>query len=235
MATTHCDDLLDIGQSGGGGLTCCCVTSASSSVPVGPSGPLPAPSRAAIVCGIAAPAAFIAGWLISGLTQDGYDPLRQHISQLARVGADTRPLMTAGFVGFGLLALPWSRAVAGLLDAPALRWSIGAAAVGTLAVGGLPLGASFGDTPHVAVATLSYVGMAASPLLGGRALARNGHRRAALASYAVSAVSAFSLVVSNVGEFDGFFQRLGLTVVDAWFVTVAVRALRRPRTRMAGG
>jgi hypothetical membrane protein len=186
-------------------------------------------SRAGALCGIGAPASFITGWVLGGARASGYDPLRDAISQLARVSAPTRPIMTAGFLGFGALAPFWARTLAGALDEPRLKISVTTAAVATVAVAALPLGASFGDGPHAAAAGVAYVAMASSPLIGGRALARGGHPRAAAASYAVGAVSAASLVASLTGAFDGGFQRLGLTLVDGWFVALAVRELRRRR------
>lgn len=184
-------------------------------------------SRLGALAGIAAPASFISGWLTAGARAKDYDPLKDAISQLARVGAPTRPIMTAGFLGFAALAPFWARTLAGALDEPRLRGSIGVAAVGTLAVAALPLGAGFGDGPHAAAAGICYLAMAGTPALGGRALARQGHPTAARVSYAVTGVSAGSLVASLTGAYDGGFQRLGLTVVDAWYVVMAVRELRR--------
>ena len=125
--------------------------------------------------------------------------------------------------------------VARVLDEPRLRVSVTTAGLGTLAVALLPLGSSFGDSPHAVAALVSYVGMASSPVLGGQALARSGRPRAAAASYAVGAVSTAALVASLTGSYNGGFQRLGLSVVDAWFVTLAVRTLRgREGTLTAG-
>ena len=158
-----------------------------------------------------------------------YSPAQDFISDLARVGAPTRPLMTAGFVGFGLLAPVWARTLGRSLGAPSVRRSVTTAAVGTLGVAALPLGASWGDAPHAVAAGLSYAAMASTPLLGGRALARQGHPRQALASYATSATSALLLVGSMLGRYDGACQRAGLGVVDAWFVVLATRELRVSR------
>ncbi len=184
--------------------------------------------KAGALCGVGAPASFVTAWVVGGLRTHGYDPFSDEISQLARVGAPTRPLMTAGFLGFAALAPFWARVLAKALDEPALRASVAAAAVGTLGVAALPLGTSFGDAPHALAASVAYLGMASSPLLGGRAFDRSGHRAAAVASYTVGGVSAASLLASLAGRYDGGFQRLGLTVVDAWFVVLAVRELRRP-------
>ena len=186
-------------------------------------------SRIGALTGIGAPASFVGGWLIAGARAPGYSPVNDFISDLARVGAPTRALMTAGFVGFGVLAPIWARTLASGLEEPALRVSVTAAAVGTLAVAALPLGASWGDGPHAAAAAVSYVSMATTPLIGGRALARREHRSAALGSYATGAVSAVALTASMLGRYQGALQRGGLGVVDAWFVALAVRELLRAR------
>jgi hypothetical membrane protein len=188
---------------------------------------MPLPARVGALSGIAAPASFITGWVVGGLRAKDYHPLQDAISQLARVDAPTRPLMTAGFLGFSAFAPFWAVTLAKALDEPKLKLSLGAATLGTLGVAVLPLGASFGDGPHAAAAGIAYVGMASAPLVGGRALARAGQRNAAVASYATGAISAAALVASLTGIADGGLQRLGLTVVDAWFVALAVRELRR--------
>ncbi len=189
---------------------------------------MPFPSRRlGALAGIGAPASFIGGWLIAGAHADRYSPVRDHISDLAAVGAPTRPLMTAGFIGFGVLAPIWARTLARAVDEPRLRTSVTAAGLGTLAVAALPLGASWGDTPHAVAAGVSYVAMASSPLLGGRALTG----RPALASYATGVASAALLLGSTLGRYDGLYagllQRAGLGVVDVWFIAMAVRELRR--------
>ena len=186
-------------------------------------------TRLGALAGIGAPASFIGGWVVAGAQARNYSPINDFVSDLARVGAPTRPLMTAGFLGFGVLAPIWARTLSSALDEPTLRVSVTAAALGTLAVAALPLGASWGDGPHAAGAAVSYVAMATTPVLGGRALARHGHRSAAVASYATGAVSAVALTASMLGRYSGAFQRGGLGVVDAWFVALAVRELLRSR------
>lgn len=180
--------------------------------------------RWAALSGIAAPASFVTGWVVGGARARDYSSLHDAISQLARVGAPTRPVMTAGFLGFGLLALPWARSLSRSLDDQRLLASVGLAGVSTVAVAALPLGGPLGDGAHAVAAGLGYLGMAASPLLGARSL--TGQAKAA--SYAVGAVSAVCLAGSLSGTYDGGFQRLGLGVVDAWFVAMAVRSLRSP-------
>jgi hypothetical membrane protein len=174
------------------------------------------PSRAAALAGIAAPLSFISAWAVAGARAEDYSPVQDFISDLARVGAPTRPLMTAGFVGFGVLAPAWART----LPTRALRTSVTVAGAGTLAVAALPLGASWGDGPHAAAAAVSYVAMAATPVLGAQVL---GGRLAR----ATGVASGLMLAGSLLGHYDGLLQRAGLGVVDAWIAATALRQLRR--------
>ena len=183
------------------------------------------------VCGVLAPASFVGAWAVCGALREGYDPVEQAISQLAREGTAGRLGMTAGFVGFGVLLPLFARELPDLLDAgPTLRRSATLAGVSTLFVAALPLQVTeggLGDTLHAVAAGTGYLAMAATPAIAAVALKRSGRRTAAAASAAVSAVSAASLVVSVTSGPTGLWQRVGLGVVDAWFAGVAVWALRR--------
>lgn len=189
------------------------------------------PPRLAAVCGIVGPAAFVGAWVAGGLRTEGYDPVEQAISQLAREGAPTRALMTTGLVTFGLLVPLWARAAARHLDAPSLRWTVATAGLSTLAVAALPLTREPGGTQdalHAIAAGIGYVAMALTPLLAAAALRRSGRPRAAALSAAVGAVSTAGLVGTLAApDLSGALQRLGLTVVDLWHVVVAGAVLRR--------
>ena len=161
---------------------------------------------------------------------EGYDPTVQAISQLAREGAATRPLMTAGLVVFGVLIPVFAQGLARMLDEPRLRLSVTVAGLATLAVALLPLSREPGgaqDVAHAVAAGIGYVGMAVSPLLGAVALRRLGRPGAAAVSALVGTVSACALVASVLVDRSGLFQRIGLTVVDGWYVVLAVRMLRQ--------
>jgi hypothetical membrane protein len=171
-----------------------------------------------------------------GLLADGYDPTRQAISELAREGAPTAPVLTAGLVGFGVLIPFFAGRLGRALDSPGLRTAITVAGVGTVGVAGFPLSSGGGepqDLLHAVTAGAAYLGMALAPALGGRALHRRGHVRSAAASYAVSAVSAAALVGSVVVADGGLLQRVGLTVVDVWYAVAAVVLLARRDGRPA--
>lgn len=190
--------------------------------------------KLAAVCGIAAPASFVGAWVLGGLMKDDYDPLVDAISRLAAEGASTRPLMTAGFVGFGVLMPVWARALGQRLESPALRWVVTTAGVATLGVALTPLtreGETTQDALHAVVAGIGYVAMTATPLLAAPLLRRRGMNGAAAASLLVGAVSASALVGTLVVGEDGQvgsggLQRLGLTVVDLWHVVTAGAVLR---------
>ena len=183
-------------------------------------------SRLLTACGIAGPGAFVAAWVVDGLATSGCSPVEQTISQLAREGARTAPLMTAGFVSFGLLVPAYAWALGRELGARPAQLAATVSGLATLGVAALPLSRAGGqpvDTWHAVAAGTGYVAQALAPLLGARALGR-----ARTASYAVSAVAAAALAGSVlVPELAGGLQRVGLTAVDAWFAAVAVHLLRR--------
>ena len=187
--------------------------------------------RAAALCGIAGPVAFVGGWLVNGVRTDGYDPVQQAISQLARDGAPTQVPMTVCFVAFGVLMPVWAPTVARVLETPALRWSVTVAGLATVAVAFLPLTREPGGTQdllHAVTAGTGYAAMALTPLLAAGGLRRQGRTTAATLSVVVGAVSVAGLVLSATADESGLFQRLGLGVVDLWHVVAAVWVLRRP-------
>lgn len=179
--------------------------------------------RLAALGGVIGPAAFIGGWTVSAaITSRTYSSIDDAISRLAAVGADSRPVMTAGFIGFGVAlpvyALALRRAIGGA------AWVTAAAAgITTLAVAATPLDRSSTiDTTHAVVAGVGYVTLAATPLLAARPLLRHGYRGLAGLGVAAGAVSGISLLLASSRLPTGFFQRLGLTASDIWIVASAI-------------
>jgi len=191
------------------------------------------PRTVGALCGIAGPVAFVGAWLVGGLLRDGYDPLEQAISQLAREGTPERSLMTAGLVAFGVLMPVWAVVLGRVLGSGAVRAAVVVAGLATLAVAALPLTREPGGTQdllHALAAATGYVAMAATPLLAAGPLRRRGHRTAATVSTAVGLVSASCLVGTvALGSGSGGLQRAGLGVVDAWHVVAAAWVLRATR------
>ncbi len=181
--------------------------------------------RLLAVGGIVGPVGFAAAWAAGAVLSDNLSPIHDAISRLAAVGAHTRPLMTAGFVAFGLGLPTYAAALRQVVPGPA--W-ITATVTGlsTIGVALAPLDhSSTVDALHAALAALGYVTLAATPLLAYRPLMRNGHRRLARTGAIVGAVSGTALLLSQGGTWSGLFQRVGLTVGDVWIVASAVSIL----------
>jgi hypothetical protein len=173
--------------------------------------------------GIVGPAAFVGAWAIgAAITSRDYSSIDNPISRLAAVGADTRPLMTAGLVVFGLGLPAYAGALRRVVDSRA--WLTAAATgIATLAVAAAPLDHSAAvDRWHGVFAATGYVTLAATPLLAARPLWRQGHGALAATGVAVGALSTISLALTESSLPTGLFQRFGLTVVDVWVVATAM-------------
>lgn len=181
-------------------------------------------ARALAIGGLVGPAAFVGAWTAAGLRTHDYSPFTDAISDLAAIGASTRTLMTAGFIvdGIGLTAFGLSlrTMVEGRAWIPAV-----VTGVATLGVAAAPLGGGLGDGTHAALAGLAYVAIAAAPLLAAGPLRRRGRSGWSRTSVAAGAMSAAGLLTSTAGPAHGFWQRLGLTVGDAWIVGISALIL----------
>lgn len=183
-------------------------------------------SRIAAAGGVLGPAAFIGAWSVGGaIAGRDYSPFDDAISRLAEIGADTRSLMTAGFIAFGVSLPVFGWSLRSRLAGPA--W-IAAVATGmaTLAVAATPLERSDAtDTLHAISATAGYMTLAAVPLLAVAPLHRQGHRMLAVSGVAAAFVSTVSLALATSALPTGIFQRIGLTASDLWIVAIAVAML----------
>lgn len=171
--------------------------------------------------GIVGPIAFVSAWLGCGASRRAYSPVDDAISQLAAVGASTRPLMTAGLVVYGLGVALYAIALRAALPGPAWGAAL-ATGLAALGVAAFPLDASsLIDAFHGGSATVGYLTLAATPLLAARPLAASGHRRAAAASIVTGLAAGLCLAATLVGGAPGLAQRVGLTLGDAWLVASA--------------
>ncbi|HEX3795008.1 MAG TPA: DUF998 domain-containing protein [Acidimicrobiales bacterium] len=188
--------------------------------------------------GVIGPAAFVSGWAVVGSNTPHFSSTREAISQLARIGAPHRWLMTVAFFAFGLGLLAFAPLLARQLHAPLLRVAVSVAALGALGVAAFPLGVQsggIGDQTHVFWAVVGYVGTSGAPLVAGWTLRKSNPTLGAV-SVAVGLLSAGALIGSGFSSIPGFWQRTGLGVVDLWFITIAVWMLRqrRPNAPVAG-
>jgi hypothetical membrane protein len=192
-------------------------------------------ARRCALGGIVGPAAFVTAWSIGGLAASHYSAVDDAISHLAEIGAPTRPLMTAGFVVFGV-GLP-IYAIALREALPGWSWLTAAATgLATLGVAAAPLGrSSTGDTVHGVFAGAGYATLALTPLLAAGPLRHAGRSAWARLSIAIGVGAGISLLATTATNLDGLFQRLGLTVVDIWIVATAVEILRGRLTASLSG
>ena len=176
--------------------------------------------------GIGGPAAFVGAWVLAGTVKDGYSPVSDAISRLAEQGASTQPLMTAGFLGFGLLMPIYARGLGRALGSRAVQVAVTTSAVATLAVAAFPLtaeGGTWTDTLHNVAAGAAYAANILGPIAAAPHLRTKAARRA---SYALSVAITAALVGSlAVDELTGLLQRAGLTMYDVWAVALAVTVL----------
>jgi hypothetical membrane protein len=179
--------------------------------------------RVRLLAGVAGPAAFVTAWVTGGLLKDGYSPVRDTISRLAEQGASTRPLMTAGFVGFGVLMPLYGLELARVLRSPVTGAAVAISGLATVAVAAFPVtaaGGTFGDRAHYLAAGTAYVANVVAPLAAARHLGAGGRRASRVAAVGVAAALVCSL---RVEELTGLLQRTGLTLFDVWAIALALR------------
>ncbi|HVM01925.1 MAG TPA: DUF998 domain-containing protein [Acidimicrobiales bacterium] len=181
--------------------------------------------RLAAFGGVVGPAAFVVAWAVLGRRVPGYSPVDDAISRLAATGAPDRAAMTAGLVAFGVGLPLYGTALRAALPGPAWAFAT-ATGLATLGVAAVPLGSPARDAAHGVVAGAAYATLAATPLAASRPLARSGCRRLARSGAWAGTISAASLLATTAGPASGLFQRVGLTVADAWIAASAVALLR---------
>lgn len=183
------------------------------------------------VGGIGGPLAFVAAWGFLGHSRNGYSPIDDPISQLAAIDASSRWAMTAGFLAFGTGVSLYATEVRAVLPGGAGVAAL-TSGVATIGIAVTPLGSSLGGAAHATCAGVAYAALAATPVLGGRSLASQGHLAASRASTVAGIASGVALLASAFSSpRSGLFQRVGLTVGDAWIVVSACQMLRRRGAR----
>ena len=183
--------------------------------------------RLLAAAGVIGPCVFITDWAILGARAKNYSPVSDAISELARIHAQTRPAMTAGFLVFSA-ALP-AYAVALRQSLPGHAWKFAAAnGLATLGVAAFSLGTPTSGDIHGAFAGLAYASLAATPIAAGVVLRRHGHLALARTSMATGVTCTAALVASVIGpdHVHGLLQRIGLTIGDAWIVVSAISMMR---------
>jgi hypothetical protein len=174
--------------------------------------------RAGAALQIAGVITFILAWSVLGSIRDGYSPIHDAISRLAELGAPHRELMTIGIVAFAAGAVAFAPVLGG-------RGGIALATAGMASFGvaffpcteRCPGPGEATDTAHTLAAGIHYVALVAAPLLVSR------ERKALF----VSVVAAIALGLHGIGVGpNGLLQRIGLTTLDIWIVSLALGYLR---------
>jgi hypothetical protein len=199
---------------------------------------------AAAVGGVLGVVAYVGAWAAGGVVWDGYDPMRQAISELFAIGAPTatRLPLSVGLVasGLGLVAFGWAMDVAlpgrGRLG-PALAVVSGVMTVAVVAfpcTAGCPgVGATTTDTLHVVTAGTGYVALMAAPMAVAHRV-RHALPRLATAGWVLGGGALLLFVSRTVGltpGLPGLQQRVFNTAADAWYVLAAVAVVRAARVR----
>lgn len=183
--------------------------------------------RLAAAGGILGPLTFTAAWAALGATREGYDSVREAISQLAAVGTTTRGPMTAALVAFGVGVPAYGLALGASRDARAGAAAIVAGAA-TIGVALLPLEPGRSEVPHTVMATVAYAASAAIPLFGAGAAGRRFGRQWAVAARAGGVAAGLLLAGSTFLPGAGLLQRAGLALTHVFVVATAVDLVVRP-------
>lgn len=183
--------------------------------------------RMAALGGVTGPMVFVGAWVGgAAITHRDYSSVHDAISRLAAVGNNSRSVMTAGFIGFGVGLPMYAAALRRSIDGPA--WLCAAVTgVATLAVAATPLDRSVTtDRCHAVAAGIGYLTLAATPLLASKPLRRIGHSTLARFATIAGSVSAVSLLLTTTSLPTGLVQRVGLTSTDIWLTFCAAAIVR---------
>ena len=134
--------------------------------------------------------------------------------------------MTAGLLVFGAGVGAYSGELRDSYPGGAGTAAV-ACAAGAFGVALAPLDSPLGGAVHATVAGLTYVSLAAVPLLASRSQAARGQLQAATVSIVAGLATAACLAASTMlAERTGLWQRLGFLIGDAWLIASALRRLQ---------
>ncbi|MGI8536891.1 MAG: DUF998 domain-containing protein [Mycobacteriales bacterium] len=166
-------------------------------------------------------------WVWAGLVTEGFDPVRQSISQLQRDGTATGAAMTVAFLVFAIGALAISPVLGRRLGrAPQVVLTV--AAVATLGAAAAPLGEVRGgaqDAVHLTFGTAGYAALSVLPLLAGWALRIRSRRAAGLSFFLGAVASGCLLGTVPADDVSGALQRVGFLAGHLWLAGFAVVVL----------
>jgi hypothetical protein len=187
---------------------------------------------------------FIAGWIVAGLLEPGYSPVRSYISELGRVGAAhpwifdlANIVWGAGFIALALALLPVLRARPWARVAPSLFALTGVFAIllaplrlqCAQAVDKLCRARELAGTlpwQHYAHNWLAFgvqIALLATPFVLARCVWPSRLSRLLLGAAIVLVLFLAAAFLLGVGDdgYDGLWQRTQLLIVHGWVLTCA--------------
>ena len=164
-----------------------------------------------------------AGWVLAGALTEGFDPVRQSISQLQRDGTTTGRAMTASFLAFSVGALALAPVLGRRIGrAPSVALTV--AALATAGAAASPLGEVRGgmqDAVHLTFGTAGYASLSVLPLLAGWALRRRAPRASAVSLLLGAITTACLLGTVPAEAVSGALQRVGFLAGHLWIAGFA--------------
>ena len=155
-----------------------------------------------------------------------YSPITDAISRLAAVGADTRVLMSAGFLGFSTASIPAAGAVRRAI--PGSAW-VGVVGTGlaTAAVAALPLDRNpVIDAAHALAAGAGYALFVYAAAAAAKPLWEAGRRSLATISMCVAVLASDELTVKGRHNVSRPFGTAGRCPRDSSPVTMLLTSLK---------
>lgn len=186
--------------------------------------------------GIIGPASFIVSWVIAGLLRDGYDIVDDGISRLAEQGAPNRWIVLTGIVIVSAASIVLGALVRRRWDAMIAAVVMAIAGSSALALAVFPcspgcpgLNGEFTDSAHSVAAVVHYITFSLSPLFLALDSGSFTSRRFKFFSLFATLVGGAFLFSQFTGwGSNGITQRVGLTTLDVWMMSVAVALIRDP-------
>lgn len=194
-------------------------------------------SAAACWLVILAPAVVPVGsWLATAVQPPGYDPVRQSLSTLGRLGATNRWIMTGTLV---LLGLGYVAGALALTRAPWRgRIALGLGGAGTMFAGLLPQPEAGSSAWHMGAASVGWIAFVCWPLAASRHPSASpllGRRAASVVTGVLLALLGWFFVqLQTGGAHIGLSERMLILAQTLWPAVVVV-ALRRETVRRAAG
>ncbi len=186
--------------------------------------------RLRAAAGAAGVVVLTAAWVVAGLLTDGFDPVRQSISQLQREGTATGTVMTAALVAFAAGTLLVSPVLGRRVSRP-VQAALLLIGLATLGAAISPLGEVRGgaqDAVHLTFGATGYLSLSLLPLLAGWALRRRS-TVGSVGSYALGVVTAACLLGTVPADaVSGALQRAGFLAGHLWVLLACLVVLRRP-------